>query len=194
VWSASISTPRYRNISECSHPVHLVFRATQTSSSDFNGFGCTISNALCELTASTSFLGPRAVFLPPRAMHTRLQSTCGSKHSVRLHSISYSPNGSNFISRFTLSFFGISISPIPPLDLLLEKLHRNHDLARIRAIGGSAQVSASFLLLIPLPPIHLTHFTARSCLVESKRGSQFGRTGFSPQSQQSAHITMFLDT
>lgn len=43
---------------------------------------------------------------------------------------------------FTLSFFGISISLTLHPDLLLEKLHRNHDLTRIRAIGGSAQVSS----------------------------------------------------
>ena len=54
---------------------------------------------------------------------------------------------------FALSFFGISISLNPHSDILLEKLHRNHDLARIRAIGGSAQVSSS---LSPAPVNRLT--------------------------------------
>ena len=94
---------------------------------------------------------------------------------------------------FTLSFFGISISLTSHSDLLLEKLHRNHDLSRIRAIGGSAQVSSS--LLSPILPIQLIHLSAaRSRLVESKCSSQFSRTRPSPQPQQSTHVTMFLNT
>jgi len=94
---------------------------------------------------------------------------------------------------FPLSFFGISISLTLYPDLLLEKLHRNHDLGRIRAIGGSAQVSS--------PPLssafvnRLTQlFPARSRLVEGECRAQSSRTRPSTQLQQSAHITMLLNT
>jgi hypothetical protein len=93
---------------------------------------------------------------------------------------------------FTLPFFGISISLTLHLDILLEKLHRNHDLARIRAIGGSAQVSTS---LPPPRAIRLTYFSvARSRVVESKCSSHFSLPRPPPQPQQSAHIAMFLHT
>jgi hypothetical protein len=47
-----------------------------------------------------------------------------------------------------VSIFGISILLYLDPDLLLEKLHRNHDLTRIRAIGGAAQVSVLTILLL----------------------------------------------
>ena len=98
------------------------------------------------------------------------------------------------IPAFTLVlFWHVDLTKLPVPDLLLEKLHRNHDLARIRAIGGSAQVSTPS----PSPTLSnpLTHLpTARTRLVEGKRGSQPSCTRPSPQPQQSAHITMFLDT
>lgn len=110
--------------------------------SDFNPFRGDFRCALRELTALTSCPGRRAAFSPPQVMLIQLRWICGSKHSVRLHSIFCSSKRNQFL--FPLSFFGISISLILHPDLLLEKLHRNHDLARIRAIGGSAQVSVAF--------------------------------------------------
>ena len=92
-----------------------------TPSPDFNSLGGAIGRAFCELTALTSCPGRRAVFSPRRAMHTRLRSTCGSKHSVRLHSISYSPNGSNFCFPLYLVLFWYLDLTHPPLRPPLRK-------------------------------------------------------------------------
>ena len=194
MWSAWISTLRYRSISEHSHPVHPYFHTSRISSSYLNAAHCGIGRAVHELTALSSCLGRRAEFSPRQVTRTRLRSICGSKHLVRLHSIFCLSNGTNFLfPAFTLSFFGISISPTLHSDLLLEKLHRNHDLARIRAIGGSAQVSPSSLSPAFANP--LTRLSAaRSCLVESKRCAKPSRPRSSTQPQQSAHLTMFLNT
>ncbi|TFK98058.1 hypothetical protein BDV98DRAFT_573408 [Pterulicium gracile] len=59
---------------------------------------------------------------------------------------------------------------VKALDLLLEKLHRNHDLSRIKSIGGSAQHALVWWKSTPLPSLSTlsaavplsTHFPAQS--------------------------------
>lgn len=146
--SASISTPRCRNISEYYHSVRLFYHTAQNPSSDFHAFNGAIGHAPCELTALTSCSRTQGgIFTTPGDAYT-------TPVDMWVKALGVSPFHSLLTQRkqflfpaFTLSFFGISISLIPHADLLLEKLHRNHDLGRIRAIGGSAQVGVPLLSL-----------------------------------------------
>ena len=110
------------------------------------------------LTRSTPIsLEPRGAYSPHPARHTRPQLRCGSKASVSppffpLFS-PFFPHGTNFFflfgkpfdhARFLLDMATPLCSrsltrPRDP-DTIFEKLHRNYDLTKIKAIGGAAQV------------------------------------------------------
>lgn len=143
-----ISTQRYLNISEHSHLVNPSFFATRIPLSDFDLLGPGVGLAVCELTTLTSHVqNPRRdLYHTRRCVH---HSSRYVGQSTRCVSVPFyaRPTEPIFVFRFCLVLFWYpDLAHSPLSDLLLEKLHRNHDLARIRAIGGSAQVSISFVL------------------------------------------------
>lgn len=105
MWSVWTLTPRYRSISEHFYPVHPSFHAHRVSSSNFravrHGTGCVVG----ELTTCHPCLERRAEFSLHQVTRTRLRSTCGSKHLVRLHSIFCCPTEPIFASRLHLVLF-----------------------------------------------------------------------------------------
>ena len=136
-----ILTPRYQNISQYFHPDHL---SSHYGPSFLVGFSSVQPwNQSCFLRANNLDDIPRTqggIFTTPGDAYT-------TPVDMWVKALGPSPFHFPLVQRnqfllpaFTLSFFGISILLVLHSDLLLEKLHRNHDLARIRAIGGSAQV------------------------------------------------------
>ena len=108
-------TQRYRSTSEHSYPVHPSFRTPGS----LRRIIVQSTMASVGTDSVSSCLERRAVFSPRQVMRTRLRSTCGSKHLVRLHSIFCCPTEPIFGSRFYLVLFWhldlIAPSLRPPL-------------------------------------------------------------------------------